>query len=380
MGIIRIILALIIFISIYGGGHYYIARRLFQFLSQPFPHLNVKIYIVIFVILALSIILGFLHLPIAITRIFHYISAYWIGILMYLTIFFIAADILILLGRITNIIQISMFNNIRLYTGLAVVLLTIGIITYGIINANHIKIVNYRIELKDASLNDFKIVFISDLHLGDVKSERNLESMVQKINSLNPDIVCFVGDIFNDDFLLIQNPDRARDLFRNINAAHGVYACLGNHDGGRTINQMKSFLIKSNIKLLNDEYVIIDERIALFGRLDARPIGGFEGLRRQDILQTITSVGADMPVIVMEHNPANIKEYSQEVDLIIAGHTHAGQMFPGRLFTKAMFTVDYGHYQKDAYSPHVVVTSGVGTWRPPMRIGTNNEIVCVTVR
>jgi hypothetical protein len=87
-----------------------------------------------------------------------------------------------------------------------------------------------------------------------------------------------------------------------------------------------------------------------------------------------------MPVIVMEHNPAHIGEYGKEVDLILAGHTHKGQAFPGSLVTRAMYTVDYGYYQKDTDSPHVIVTSGAGTWGTPMRVGTNNEIVSIVLR
>ena len=380
MSLTLIIISLIIFISIYGGGNFYIARRLYLFLSYPFPQLNIKLYIGIFIFIASAIILGILPLPVEIKRTLQLIGAMWLGVFMYLVLLFLSADIVILLGRITNVIKAPMLNNVRFYSGLAVIILTAGIVTYGMFNANQIKITDYEIELNNASLNDMRIVLISDLHLGDVNSERNLDRVVQYINSLNPDIVCIVGDIFNDDFRLIRNPERAINLFRNINATYGVFACLGNHDGGRTLTQMKKFLEESNIKLLNDEYVIIDNRFALFGRLDANPIGGFGELQRQDISQTIASVGANMPVIVMEHNPSHVKEYGSEVDLILAGHTHGGQMFPGNLVTRAMFVVAYGHYQKDADSPHVIVTSGVSTWRPPMRIGSNNEIASILVR
>jgi len=297
-----------------------------------------------------------------------------------MALFFFAADILILLGRVTSLIQAPILNNVRFYSGLIVILLTAGIITYGVYNTNQIKTVHYEIELRDVLLNNMKIVLISDLHLGDVNSERNLERVVLYINNLNPDIVCITGDIFNDNFNLIRYPDRAINLFRSINTTYGVFACLGNHDGGRTLNQMKRFLEESNIKLLNDEYVIIDGRLALFGRLDANPIGGFGDLQRRYISKEIASVGANMPVIVMEHNPAHINEYGSDVDLILAGHTHGGQLFPGNLVTRAMFAVHHGHYQKDASSPHVIVTSGVSTWRPPMRIGTHNEIVSILVR
>jgi predicted MPP superfamily phosphohydrolase len=81
----------------------------------------------------------------------------------------------------------------------------------------------------------------------------------------------------------------------------------------------------------------------------------------------------------MDHTPSNIEQYGKEVNLVLAGHTHKGQMFPGNLFTRKMFTVDYGHYQKDKDSPHIIVTSGVSTWGPPMRIGTFNEIVSINL-
>lgn len=133
------------------------------------------------------------------------------------------------------------------------------------------------------------------------------------------------------------------------------------------------------IKLLNDEYVIIDERLALFGRVDASPIGGFGELKRKDITEEIASTDTNMPIVVMDHTPINLEQYDENVDLVLAGHTHRGQIFPGNLITNAIFVVDYGHYQKDATSPHIIVTSGVGTWGMPMRVGSNNEIVSINL-
>jgi predicted MPP superfamily phosphohydrolase len=79
----------------------------------------------------------------------------------------------------------------------------------------------------------------------------------------------------------------------------------------------------------------------------------------------------------MDHNPANAGEYTTEADLILCGHTHKGQIFPGSLITGMLYTVDHGHYQKDADSPHIIVTSGFGTWGMPMRVGTNCEMVTI---
>jgi len=79
----------------------------------------------------------------------------------------------------------------------------------------------------------------------------------------------------------------------------------------------------------------------------------------------------------MDHNPSKIEEYGNEIDLILSGHTHRGQMFPANLIIKALYAADYGRYQKDDNSPQVIVTSGAGTWGMPMRIGSNNEIVMI---
>ncbi len=381
MPIARIIFGVIMMLSVYGGLNFYIARRLYQWLNLLFAHINVTIYIVIYIFLVLSMFLGFMPLVSGIKRIISWISAHWMGIFAYLLMLFLVADLLVLLGSITKVIPSPVPQGIRFYAGLTVILLTAGLVSHGMYNANQIKYASYDIQLKEAnSAAGIKIVLISDLHLGAVNSEKHLESMVRGINNLEPDIVCIAGDIFNDDYYAIRNPDKAIDLFKSIKAVYGVYACLGNHDGGKTFNEMVSFLERSNIKLLNDEYVIIDERLILLGRVDPSPIGGFGELKRKDIMETIASMDTNMPVVVMDHSPSNIGQYGGEVDLIISGHTHGGQIFPANLITNAIFDVDYGHYQKDTHSPHVIVTSGVSTWLMPMRIATNNEIVSILLR
>jgi len=287
-------------------------------------------------------------------------------------------DIIVLLGGIIRFIPHPIPQYILFYQGLAAIIMTVGVICYGVYNAAKIKTVSYEIKLRETSLDRMKMILISDPHIGSVNNfEKSLESIVPKINNLKPDIVCIAGDIFTDDFTAMRSPEKTEALFRSINATHGVFACLGNHDGGQTFDKMMDFLERSNIRLLNNEYAIIDDRLVLFGRPDLHPIRGFGGLARQDISEKIASLNEKMPIVVMEHDPARINDYGSEVDLILAGHTHRGQIFPFNLLTHAMFTVDYGYYQKDANNPHVIVTSGVSTWGPPLRICTSNEIVSI---
>lgn len=382
MNIANIIIGVVFMVSFYGGTNYYIGRKLFYWLKLLFPQMNGVVFATFFVFFVLSLIIGYLPLPSPIKGVMSWIGSHWMGIFIYLLLFFLVIDIVIFLGSVVKIIPTPLPQNIRFYTGLLAVLLTVSFVGYGIYNANQVKYASYTIETKETRLSvDMKIVLVSDLHLGAVNSENRLESIIQSVNNLKPDIVCIAGDIFNDDYRSLRNPEKVIELFKSIKSTYGVYASLGNHDGGHTFDQMLRFLEQSNIKLLNDEYVIIDERLVLFGRVDPSPIGGFGELKRKDTTDILASIAdTNMPVVVMDHTPSNIEQYGKEVDLVLAGHTHRGQIFPGSLFTRVLFVVDYGHYQKDIDSPHFIVTSGAGTWGMPMRVGTNNEVVGITLR
>jgi hypothetical protein len=375
------IVYLIAALLVIGGLHFYLAKRLYQWFGTIFSGINLNLYIILYVIYALIFFVGFLPFPQPLRTVMGWLSAYWMGFTLYLLMYTVITDAAILTAGLTNLITTPIPQKVIFFKSITAIALTLITVLCGTYNGGRFKHVTYEIELNNAVLNNLKIVLISDSHIGAVNHfERNLHKIVEAINAQNPDIVCLAGDIFNDDFHAIRNPERAASLLRGINAVHGVYACLGNHDGGRTFPQMVKFLEDSNIKLLNDDHVIIDGRFALFGRVDAHPIGGFNGLTRRDISSAIAEAAAQMPVIIMEHNPSHMKEYGSEAALIIAGHTHRGQIFPGNLMTRYMFESDYGHHKNETTGTHLIVTSGISTWGPPMRVGTSNEIVSIIIR
>lgn len=367
-------------LMVYGGVNVYIGRKLFRLLEQLFPSIHAVWFAIVYSLIALSLIVSFLPVSRTIKRIANWIGSYWMGAFVYLWLFYVILDIVLLAATLMTIIRRPIEPSVHFYAGLLVVLLTIGFVSYGIAHARKLKHVAYAIKTNAAKhATPMKIVLVSDLHLGAVNSEKRLPLIVKKINEQKPDIVCVVGDIFNDDYTAIKNPQQAIEQLKSIAATYGVYASLGNHDGGKTFDQMVSFLEQSNIQLLRDEYTIIDERLALFGRLDPSPIGGYGAYKRKDITYKLKELDPNMPVVVMDHTPSHLEQYSEQVDLILAGHTHKGQVFPGNLITKKVFTVDYGHYQKDKDSPHVIVSSGAGTWGMPMRVGSSSEVVSIQI-
>lgn len=378
---VRGILMILLLVCVLGGASFYLAERLWRGISAFFP--SVRLWAVLAVvgavvlILILSFVRALTPLPEGVKQVLGVVGGYCMGIVLYLLLFTVAAELLLLVLRLFR----SPILTHRLFRGfvtLGVLVLTVATCIGGFVHVWQIKRVSYEVELSGKrDLSDLHLVMISDLHLGAVGSEGRLGRIVAAINDAQPDVVCIAGDFFDTDFTSIRDPEAAIELLRDIRSTYGVYACLGNHDGGETFSDMVDFLARANIVLLDDAYTVIDDRFVLVGRLDASAIGGYGERERKPLSDFFVREDETMPVIVMDHNPVHIDEYGEEADLILCGHTHRGQVFPGNLITGLMYTVDHGYYRRDAQSPQVIVSSGVGAWGMPMRVGTDCEVVSV---
>lgn len=370
------IFMLLMFICI----NYYLGLKLFQCLKCIFPKVSVIICFLVFLILFVIMIIGFVRslLPLSesVKHILAICSSYIMGFYIYLFLFCLLGDLFVFLIKLFKF-EIS---NVRLYSYIGVVVLTLCTFIYGLINGNSIKHVSYDVKLDEKhEISDMNIVMISDLHIGAINSENRLKKIVSEINSLDADLVLISGDIFDNDYYAIRDVEGVINSLSSIKSTYGVYASLGNHDSGGTFDKMMNILDKSNIKVLMDESVVIDERLVVLGRLDGTPIGGYrDDIARGEVDNIISGVDSSLPLIVLDHNPINIDEYDNRVDLILSGHTHRGQLFPANIVTDLMYEVDYGYYNNSGI--HVIVSSGVGTWSMPMRVGSYCEIVSINIK
>lgn len=357
---------------ILGGSNLYLARRFWQILTHFFPKLPFGVLIGLFAVLLLVLTLGFsrsmLPLPTGVKQALGVANAYWMGVYLYLLMFFLLTDVAYLLVRL-------IFPVNRLWFFAAGLILALAVSGYGFFHAAAIHQKDFDITIPSAE--EMTLVLISDVHLGAVGSEKRLPKIVDRINAMNPDVICIAGDFFDSDFAAIRDPDAAAETLKSLSATYGVWAVLGNHDAGSTAIQMQEYLTRCNIGVLKDEYTVLSDKLVLAGRLDGSPIGGYNGPKRQPL--NLEGADPSLPVVVMDHNPAHIGEYGPEVDLILSGHTHKGQIFPGGLITNRMYTVDYGYYRAGEQSPQVIVSSGVGAWGMPMRVGTDCEIVKISL-
>ncbi len=362
-------------------ANYYIGIRIYNVIEHFTKKKSRAISLCIGLASYVMLVAGFIHviLPLSpgVKSVFRYVSAYWMGFFVYFLLYFALADLVILCSRFFR----KNTAKLRFTSRIAATLLTICTVVYGLYNANCIRTQSYTIDLENTNDN-LRIVLVSDIHLGAVGSEDRLEDVVAEINKADADVVCIAGDIFDNDYYAIQNPQKAVENLKNIKSKYGVFACPGNHDSGNTTEKMRELLILGNVTLMADSYTKIGDGFSLAGRDDAHPIGGgfFEGKGRLNVDEALYGADSSLPIIVMDHNPSNIDEYQGKADLILCGHTHRGQIFPGSIITDLMYDVDYGYYQKDKESPHVVVSSGVGTWGIPMRVGTDSEVVVIDIK
>lgn len=368
----------IMILLVLGGSNVYIAWRVWQGARWVWPCLPFKAAAGAAVLMMVLMAAGFMRsrLPLGegVKHALGTFSAWWMGAFVYLLLFCVLADGVILLAKIVRLLPWNEQPAVRLVSSALVIVLTAGTVLYGVHHADRLKHVAYDVHLtgRDAA-SEMNIIMISDVHLGAERSERRLENIVKEINEASPDLILIAGDFFDSDYGAIRDPEKAAELLGSLKSSFGIYACLGNHDAGATFDDMVRFLEQSGIRLLADETVVIDGRINLAGRLDGSPIGGYGGQRRKALEQILPSPNG-LPTIVLDHNPAYVDSYGREADLVLCGHTHQGQIFPGNLITNRMYTVDHGYYRRDENSPHVIVTSGVGAWGPPMRVGTDCEI------
>ena len=237
------------------------------------------------------------------------------------------------------------------------------------------------------------MVLAADLHLGYNVGVWHMKQMVEQINAQRPDVVVIAGDIFDNEYEALDDPEKLQEILSSIDSTYGVYACYGNHDidekilAGFTFEQkgkkqsdirMDKFLKKCNIKLLRDEAVLIEDAFYLYGRPDyERPGRGIE--KRKTPEEITEELDKSKPILVLDHEPRELQELAEAgVDLDLCGHTHDGQMFPGNLITSLSWENSCGYLKKGEM--HNIVTSGVGVFGPNMRVGTKSEICGVEVR
>ena len=323
-------------------------------------------------------------------------SNQWFGVLFYIIFYVAMADLVLLILKLFKRVpkDLSKKSRFTLIGGLVV----IGLITvtsiYGFIHVRNMKTTEYEvvIDKEVEGLDGLRIAMVADHHLGYTIGVKDMQKMVEKINAAKPDIVCFTGDIFDNNFNALDDPEGIGEAFASIESTYGVYSCWGNHDveeplfsglsvdsGSKAIRdpRMAELLSLAGIKLLEDEAVEIEDKLYVLGRLDYKKAGDGTS-NRKGINELMKGIDTEKPVILLDHQPRELDEIAAAgVDLDLSGHTHAGQIFPMNLTNELTWENGYGLLKKGNMTS--VVTSGIGVYGPAMRVFTDSEVVIVDV-
>lgn len=357
------------------------------------------IFAVIYVLLSTSLLTGFLiKNPKSLHRMLKITGNYFLGIFLYTLVIILLTDF----GRILlkYVFHASWIHSRTAFTvaGAICALLILLLSACGIFHAKYIKTTSYDVIINKTipERTSMKVVLLADTHFGYNAGVLHARELVRKINKQKPDLVCIAGDIFDNEYDAVRDPEKLEKTLRGIKSTYGVYACWGNHDlneeilAGFTFKhkdgdlsdikdpRMKKFLKDSNIHILEDESVLINDQFYVIGRKDASLTEKIHETRKAPA-QLTEKLDRDKPIIMIDHQPKELQELADAgVDLDLCGHTHDGQTFPGNFTIKLMWENPCGLLIKDNMTN--ITTSGAGVWGPAMRIGTDSEICSINIQ
>lgn len=383
----------------YLGVSSYMMFRFFYWMkhcNHRFNWLRFKVpFAVVYLFMALSPVIAFLLPKSAVAIVIRRISTYWIGIMLYSLLYVVLFVLLRLIAKHTKLKNTLLFSRGSVISiGSVVVACAVATCLYGIFNARNIKVNEYSVTVNKSCGSDkhLKAVLVADLHMGYAIGVDHITNMVEKINQQDADIVIIAGDIFDNSYDGMDDPEGIKAQLKSIKSKYGVYAVYGNHDidekilmgftfdwGGKQLHseKMTNFMKECNIKLINDESVLINDEFYLVGRRDTDKPGTEDGTRAE-ISELTKDLDKTKPIFVLSHEPDELQKTADAgADIDFSGHTHDGQLFPGNLTIGLFWENPCGMIKKD--NMYSIVTSGVGVYGTFMRVGTDAEICSVDI-
>ena len=371
-------LFLVIFLSIYGSLHLYAfmkARSALRFGAGRGAVLGLFMSLMVFVPIMIrqSERLGLE----GVARYMSYIGYIWMGLLF----IFISLSLLIdifrlavwLSGRVFRLEISGIMPSAKLSFFLpAVFALAIGV--YGYFEAGAVR--TEQLVIKTTKIpkdnNRFRIVQISDVHLGLIVGEERLRKIMKEVRSAAPDLLVSTGDLVDGQ---LDGLNGLAELLKGIDAPYGKFAIPGNHEYYAGFDQSAEFIRESGFRLLKGEAVNIPGIINIAGVDDpaARRFGLYTGIPEKNIFSALDE---KQFTLLLKHRPLINKGSIGMFDLQLSGHTHRGQIFPFKFIVRLFFSRISGYFDLKGNS-HLYVSRGTGTWGPPIRFLSPPEVTVI---
>ena len=268
-------------------------------------------------------------------------------------------------------------------SGIPALMLAAAVLGYGSYNMHHIVKTGFEVSTdKKLRTEGYKIALIADLHYGISLEHDGLAAVVEEIGKEKPDVVVLDGDIVDERTTKEQMEDAFATLGK-ISSTYGVFYVYGNHDKNfyssspdYTVEQLEAAVQEAGITILEDDAAKINSELVLLGRADRS-----YAPERMPVAELAAGQDENSVLVVLDHQPTGYDEIREAgCDMVLSGHTHAGQIWPLGLFAR-LFHLDemsYGYEKADGLN--MLVTSGMAGWGVPIRTQKHSEYMVITLK
>lgn len=270
------------------------------------------------------------------------------------------------------------------------VIVTVALTILGVLNASHPPAVNtvmIPVHKLPLSMDNLKVVLLSDIHLGPTVGKTKLKMIVKMVRTLQPDITVIVGDLTDSD---VKDLGPAVEPLGQLDSRLGTYFVTGNHEYYTSdVNNWFELLKSFNIHPLHNENVKITSHKDRAG--DWFCLAGVDDIEANtlrysghgmDLEKALGDCGTDHAIVLLAHQPLAAKRALQtrpDISLVLSGHTHGGQIFPLNIGAYLINPFFVGLY-KVGMSTFVYVSPGTMYYGIPMRLGSRAEITEIILR
>ena len=369
-----IITLFIIYFIIFAGVNIYIVKRLINKIKM---HTKIKLYIKIFLIFNLISVLIYRlgRYNLEFVSWFNFITSISLGIffiLLCITILYDLSRLILFYSKFSRKRRVALKKTLDISVPFATLLFTLKT-TY---NVMYIEVEDVEIKIKNLK-RDYKVVQLSDIHIGTLIEEDFMESIVEKVNLLNPDIVVITGDLVDIE---LSKAKKALDKLKALKSKFGIYYIVGNREYLYNMGEIMNTVRGLGITVLENENIYVGEKDKGFSLVGVYDINGYIlDIFRPSLSKALIGVRENSPKILLAHQPRFVREVKDRVDLVLSGHTHGGQIFPFKYLVRLQQIYVSGLHQHTD-KVQIYVSKGVGFSGPPMRLGASSEITNITLK
>jgi predicted MPP superfamily phosphohydrolase len=373
-------LFLLIYFSIYGGIHLYAFLKLKRgFALGPPAYLILAIFMILMVVSPIVVRISERYGYEALARGLAYIGFTWMGLIFIFisaSFFFDIYRLLHFLARMLTQRPLADFTlSLRNFCTLAI-LFSCAVVIYGYFEALHIRTEHVTVKTSKIpeKIGRFRVVQISDVHLGLIVGRSRLKRILGQVKDARPDILVSTGDLVDGQ---MDDLEALTDMFQNIPAKYGKFAITGNHEFYAGLDRALAFTEKAGFTMLRGEGITVSNLLNVAGVDDpARKRYGPDRAASEKAL--LEKMPREKFTLFLKHQPVINSESLGMFDLQLSGHTHKGQIFPFNLVTKLYYRMHTGLTKVNG-NALLYVSRGSGTWGPPVRFLSSPEVTVIDI-